>query len=214
MEISALILSKQPLLPPGVSNESLDFSVSSKNSCRSRSSSGICASGRHVNRLKNPMKKMRKALINRDGCCVATGESVLTNLTAAHIVPLNESQRILRQQLYSPQNGVLLRRDLEQSYDLFQWIFDAEGRVTVLFDNWIYRDQIKQLSLSSDPQVRPAADLIAIHNELAKNRKPDCCPACWKYVGRSNIEAHQKGSCEALGFLHNEQDDSEDEAVF
>lgn len=155
---------------------------------------------------------MRKALINRDRCCVATGEADRINLTAAHIVPLNESQRILRQQLYSPQNGVLLRKDLEQSYDLFQWTFEADGRVVVLFDHWIHRGQIKQLNLSSDPQLRPAADFVAIHNELARNRKPDCCPACWKYIGRSNIEAHQKGSCEALGYLHDEQDDSEDEA--
>ena len=104
----------------------------------------------------------------------------------------------------------MLRKDLEQSYDLFQWIFDADGHVVVLYDHWLHRNDIKQLNLSSEPTTRPSADLIQIHNELARNRKPDCCPNCWKFVGRSNIESHQKGSCEALGF-DDEDMDSDDE---
>ena len=87
LEEKNTLLSKLPIFNPAVSNgkclndsessnfvESLDFSVASYDSCRSRSKSGICATGRHVNRLKNPMKKMRKALLRRDKCCVATGE--------------------------------------------------------------------------------------------------------------------------------------------
>ena len=157
------------------------------------------------------MKKMRKALLRRDRCCVATGEQDHSNLAVAHIVPLNQSQRISREHHYSPQNGVLLRKDLEQSYDLFQWMFEADGRVVVLHDHWIHRNDIKQLNLSSDPTTRPSADLIQIHNELARSRKPDCCPNCWKFVGRSNIESHLKGSCEALGFVDDENTDSDDD---
>ncbi|KAI3631312.1 hypothetical protein MIR68_010802 [Amoeboaphelidium protococcarum] len=213
MEKKIVLLSK----PASISNEALDFSIASYDSCRSRAkSSGICASGRHVKRLKNSMKKMRQALLRRDKCCVATGEQNHINLTAAHIVPLNQSQRIPLEQLYSPQNGILLRKDLGESYDLFQWMFEADGRVIVLYEHWIYRNSIKQLTLSSDPATRPSAELIQIHNELARSRKADCCPDCWKLVGSSNIEYHLKEACEYLAFKDDESigstdDDNDDE---
>ncbi|KAI3639829.1 hypothetical protein MIR68_002143 [Amoeboaphelidium protococcarum] len=141
---------------------------------------------------------MRDVLIRRDGCCVATGESDLNELLSAHIVPLSQLQLISRDLEYSLKNGILLRKDLEQSYDLFQWMFDDDGRVIVLYERWIHRNQITKIDLRGDSETRPSSNLIAVHNQLARTRSQECCPHCWKFVGKQNIEAHQKSSCEVL----------------
>ena len=141
---------------------------------------------------------MRENIIRRDRFCVATGEKDMTKLVPAHIVPLNESQLIKREYHYSLQNGLLLRRDLEQSYDLYQWIFDADGKVTPLYKNWIHKDDIKQINISKDKEVGVLPSMIEIHNKLAKNRAKHCCPSCWKYVGEVNLKDHQMSSCENL----------------
>ncbi|KAI3631818.1 hypothetical protein MIR68_010291 [Amoeboaphelidium protococcarum] len=144
------------------------------------------------------MQKMRKAITKRDGYCVATGESDLKELVSAHIVPLNQLQLISRDFEYSPKNGILLRKDLEQSYDLFQWMFEDDGRVIVLYERWIHRNQITKIDLRIDSETRPSSNLIAAHNQLARTRSQEYCPHCWKFVGKQNIEAHQKSSCEVL----------------
>ncbi|KAI3649861.1 hypothetical protein MP228_005493 [Amoeboaphelidium protococcarum] len=195
-------------IPSANSNESLDISVSSISSCRSFSQSGVCSTGRHVNRKKKAMSKMRDALIIRDGCCVASGESDLKELVAAHIVPLSQLHLISRDLEYSPKNGILLRKDLEQSYDLFQWMFDDVGRVIVLYERWIHKNDITKIDLCGNSESRPSSDLIAIHNSLDRDRSQGCCPNCWKFVGMYNIDAHQKSSCEAIDVNSDAQDDT------
>lgn len=139
-------------------------------------------------------KTFRRLVSRRDGKCVATG--VTSNLKAAHIVPLEHSELIRRDQLFSPENGVLLRSDLEDDYDRHVWIFDINGTVEVLYQNWPHRATIKTIRFGSDRP--PGGEMISLHNELAKDKAKHHCPNCWKYVGETNIEEHQNGSCENI----------------
>lgn len=163
--------------------------------CKSQSISGRCATGRHTDRNKNVQKKFKRALVVRDVCCIATG--VTENLVGAHIVPLSSSQLVTRELLFSPKNGVLLHKDLEDDYDLHKWIFDPQGKVSVLFPNWSYRRMILEVSISKGA-TWPSPELIQTHNNLALAQKEHHCPHCWKYVGNVNVENHKLGSCEAI----------------
>lgn len=63
-------------------------------------------------------KTFRRLVSRRDQVCTATGETAETsNLKAAHIVPLEYSELIRGDQLFSPENGGLLRSDSEDDYD-------------------------------------------------------------------------------------------------
>ena len=168
-------------------------SSSSSISCKSHSVSGRCSTG-HVDRNKNMQKTFRRLVSRRDGKCVATG--VTSNLKAAHIVPLENSELIRRDQLFSPENGVLLRSDLEDDYDRHMWIFNINGMVEVLYQNWPHRATIKTIRFGSDRP--PSGEMINLHNDMAKDKAKHHCPNCWKYVGETNIEEHQIGSCENI----------------
>jgi hypothetical protein len=104
-------------------------------SCKSQSISGRCSTGRHTDRNKGIQSRFRRELVKRDTYCIATGNT--QGLVAAHLVPLNKSELIARDMLFSPRNGVLLHENLEDDYDRHKWIFDCHGDVTVLFSNWI-----------------------------------------------------------------------------
>jgi hypothetical protein len=105
---------------------------------------------------------------------------------------------------------MVLRNDLKQSYDRFEWIFEADGRVVVLNDYWMHKNRITQLSLSSDLATRPCSALIEIHNQLARSMQPNFCPRCWKLVGSSNLESHIMESCRAF-WPGDENTDSDEE---
>ena len=94
-----------------LSPQSSDTSIS----CKSQSINGRCSTGRHTDRNKGTQNKFRKKLVKRDTCCIATGTT--QGSVAAHIVPLHKSELIARDMLFSPRNGVLLRKDLEDDYD-------------------------------------------------------------------------------------------------
>lgn len=152
----------------------------------------------------------RKALLDRDKCCIATGERDRHMVLVARLVPLNSVYRISHERFYSPQNAIALRKDLKQSYDMFELIFEADGRVVVLNDYWINKNRITQLSLSSDLATRPCSALIEIHNQLARSMQPHFCPRCWKLVGNSNLESHKMESCSAI-WPGDENTDSDEE---
>ncbi|RKP15993.1 hypothetical protein ROZALSC1DRAFT_18113 [Rozella allomycis CSF55] len=174
-------------------------------SCISMSINDRCSTGRHVDRNKKCQKKFRNKVLSRDQRCVATGLSG-NDLIAAHIMPLDRSELIPRNLLFSAKNGVLLTSQLEDDYDRHMWIFDETGDVRVLFQFWSYRTAVTRVSLSRNDDG-PSLDLIRQHNELALAAVKHHCPNCWKYVGEINISNHQSGSCIAL----NNIDDGNDE---
>ena len=175
-------------------------------SCKSQSISGRCSTGRHTDRNKGTQRKFRRQVQKRDGQCIATGD--ISDLVGAHIIPLERSELIERELLFSPKNGVLLRADLEDDYDRHKWLFDSDGNVTVLFQKWPYKDRISQVKISKDPTIGPSKDLIELHNRLTLEKVQHCCPQCWKYVGLSNIEKHIQGSCERIDYLGDDDEDS------
>ena len=193
-------------LHPEKTHDSPRTSVTSI-SCKSQSINGRCSTGRHTDRNKGMQKRFRKQLVKRDACCIATG--VKEGLVAAHIVPLDKSELITRENLFSPCNGVLLHEDLEDDYDRHKWMFDYAGNVTVLFPQWIHRDRIRQVRISNDPTKGPSRELIETHNKIALERAQHHCPHCWKYVGVLNIENHTSGSCEALDAIGDDNDYNE-----
>ena len=69
-------------------------------SCISQSISGRCSTGRHTDRNKGIQKSFRKKLVKRNTGCTATGST--DGVVAAHIVPLNKSQKIASDILFSP----------------------------------------------------------------------------------------------------------------
>ena len=169
-------------------------SSSSSILCKSHSVSGRCSTGRHVDRNKNVQKTFRRLVSKRDLKCVATGAT--SDLKAAHIVPLEQSELIERSLLFSPENGVLLRSDIEDDYDRHMWIFDHNGSIDVLYQNWKHRNSIKLVTIGSDHP--PSHELINLHNQMALDKAKHHCPNCWKYVGEVNIGAHQLSSCENI----------------
>jgi hypothetical protein len=130
-------------------------------------------------------------------------------LVGAHIIPLNKSQLIHRDILFSPRNGVLLHEDLEDDYDMHKWIFDYDGNVTVLFPNWILKNTILRVNISKNTDTGPSKEFIELHNKLAWEEKQHYCPHCWKYVGAINVENHTAGSCEAIDKIRDDDDDVE-----
>jgi len=192
------------ILSPQSSNTSI--------SCKSQSISGRCSTGRHTDRNKGMQKIFRKNLVKRDTQCIATGET--EGLVGAHIIPLNKSELIARDMLFSPRNGVLLRKDLEDDYDRHKWIFDYDGKVTVLFSIWGHKNSISHVKVSKDPDTGPSKELIDLHNKMAWEQKQHYCPHCWKYVGAINVENHMAGSCEAIDKLGDSNDDVENFVLY
>jgi hypothetical protein len=176
-------------------------------SCKSQSINGPCSTGRHTDRNKGIQNTFRKKLLKRDTCCIATGTTFGT--VAAHIVPLNTSQLIARDDLFSPRNGVLLHGDLEDDYDRHKWIFDYDGNVTVLFSNWFHKDTIRHVKVSRDTKTGPSKELIELHNKIAWEEKQHHCPNCWKYVGEINVENHTAGSCDRIDNIGDENDEED-----
>ena len=177
-------------------------------SCKSQSISGRCSTGRHTDRNKGIQKRFKKSLVERDTCCIATG--VTEGLVGAHIIPLNKSELIPRELLFSPRNGVLLHKDLEDDYDRHKWIFDYDGNVTVLYSKWGYKNFIRKVNLSKNTDTGPSKELIELHNKMALEERQHYCPYCWKYVGAINVENHTAGSCEAIDKIGDDNDDVED----
>lgn len=144
-------------------------------------------------------------LLKKYSSCIATGETETELLRAAHIAPLEKSELFKREDYYSEKNGVILRNDLEDDYDRHMWIFDPSGKVTVLFQRWIHRNTIASVNLLSNG-TGPANDLIALHNNLAFEAVKHHCPHCWKYVGEVNRDDHERGSCEAIDNIGEDDD--------
>jgi hypothetical protein len=163
-------------------------------SCKSQSIDGRCSTGRHTDRNKGIQNLFKKMLVKRDTCCIAT--ETTEGSVAAHIVPLNKSELIARDMLFSPRNGVLLHKVLKDDYDRHQWIFDEDGNVTVLYSNWVHKNTIRRVKVSKDPETGPSKELIELHNKMAWEEKQHHCPHCWKYVGAINVENHTARSCE------------------
>jgi hypothetical protein len=168
---------------------------SATSSCKSQSSTGRCSTGRHVDRDPKAQKKFKQQLSKRDGRCVATGAK--EDLRAAHIVPLNRCELIKRDLYFSPKNGILLRKDLENDYDLGKWYFDIHGNVLVQFRNWPWKEYITKIKLPIGGDA-PSAELINLHNELVKENAKHYCPDCWKFVGEVNIKDHQDVACDQI----------------
>ena len=164
--------------------------------CKSQSITGRCSTGRHVDRSRGIQRTFKLKVAKRDGHCIATGES--GDLVATHIVPLQNSELITRDKLFSPCNGVLLKKDLEDDYDRHMWYFDYHGNVTVLFSKWNYKNIICHVNVSNDPETGPSKELIELHNQMALQQKQHHCPNCWKYVGAVNIHNHTLSSCEGI----------------
>ena len=178
-----------------ISNEisRLRISVSS---CHSNSVSVQGPQGMQINRRGANKKTFRNDLLQRDQRCIATGEQDRGSLKAAHIIPISRSETIDSEDVYHVRNGVLLRDDLEEQYDLFKWYFDECGQVIVLFNGWPHKNFIKTVSISTVDG--PGVDLIIQHNKYALERAPHHCPDCWKLVGKPNIVKHCEksgGSC-------------------
>jgi hypothetical protein len=194
------LAAQNTILSPQSSNTSI--------SCKSQSINGRCSTGRHTDRNKGMQKKFRKELVKRDTHCIATGET--EGLVGAHIIPLNKSELIARDMLFSPRNGVLLRNDLEDDYDRHKWIFDYDGKVTVLYSSWGYKNSIRQVNISKNADTGPSKEFIELHNKMALEERQHHCPYCWKYVGAINVENHTAGSCEAIDNIGDANDDVED----
>lgn len=175
-------------------------------SCKSQSISERCSTGRHTDRNLGMQKRFRKQLVERDHCCIATEQR--DGSVGAHIVPLNKSQLIARDMLFSPRNGILLHKDLEDDYDRHKWFFDYDGNVTVLFSSWTHKCTIRLVNVSKNTETGPSKELIELHNKMALEEKEHYCPYCWKYVGAINVENHTAGSCEAIDRIgdDNEED--------
>ena len=168
----------------------------SVSSCHSNTASGRCPTGMHVRRDGRNQRVFKEELLRRDQKCIATGELDRKVLIAAHIIPVSRSETIDRDDVYHLRNGVLLRQDLEEQYDRFEWYFDECGQVKVLFNGWPHKNFINTVSIS--PNDGPGADLIVMHNEHAEGRAVHHCPDCWKLVGIANIVKHREssgGSC-------------------
>ena len=198
----------QPLII-SCQNDGLSASVSTISivSCKSKSSSGRCITGRHVARNKNDQSRFRKALIARDEKCILTGETDEKQLCAAHIFPLDRSFLIERDLYFSPKNGILLRKDLEDDYDRHMWYFDENGQVHVLFKQWKLRNLVNTVNLAQLSTNAPDITLIKRHNQLAEMFAQHHCPHCWKLVGKVNLKNHQLKSCEKLNIEADEVED-------
>jgi hypothetical protein len=148
-----------------------------------------------VDRDPKAQKKFKQQLSKRDGRCVATGAK--EDLRAAHIVPLNRRELIQRELYDSPQNGVLLRRDLKNDYDVGKWYFDTQGNVLVQFRNWPWKEYITKIKLATGENA-PSAELIHLHNQWVIENSRNHCPVCWKVVGEVNIKDHQDIACDQI----------------
>ncbi len=155
---------------------------------------GRCFGGKHTDRNLQLRKTFRKKLIDRDACCIATGDKSLL-VVAALIIPLNKSELIARNLQSSPRNGVLLLDALEEDYEKNMWFFDHDGKVTVLFPNWAYKDTIRSVNISKDPKIGPSKDLIDMHNKMALKQVKHYCTNCWKCVGAVNLDDHIAADC-------------------
>ena len=87
------------------------------------------------------------------------------------------------------------------------WIFDYDGNVTVLYSGWGYKNLIRHVTISKDPETGPSKELIELHNKMAWEEKDEYCPHCWKYVGVINVDFHTASSCEAIDNIGDEGDD-------
>jgi hypothetical protein len=143
--------------------------------------------------MSSAEKHLGKALLLRDKGCVATGQ--LDDIVPAYIIPLDHSELLTKEQLHSPANGIMLHRSLKDDYDHQYWMFDAQGKITILFQHWRHKSFVTQLKLNQGPEG-PSPEFIALHNELALQMVRHRCPHCWKCVGQSNIETHIAKTCE------------------
>ena len=133
-------------------------------------------------------------------------------LIAAHIFPLDKSQLFERKFYFSPANGVLLTRELENQYDLHMWYFDTNGAVFVLFNGWEHKEVIRSVNLATGDNA-PSAELINAHNRMAVEEAKHNCPKCWKYIGTVNIENHQSHSCEMIYSASGDEDENDHEST-
>jgi hypothetical protein len=147
----------------------------------------------------------QSAVFERDKRCIATDTKDPDLLVAANIIPLDKCYLIERKHVYSPKNGVLLLDLLEKDYDRHMWYFDENGRVFVLFKRWSFKEIVLKVNLARGSDA-PSAELIKLHNEMAKKEAKHHCPLCWKFVGKFNIKDHQSGSC---NMLHHDSDDKD-----
>ena len=165
-------------------------------SCYSNLASGRYPAVMHERRDGKNQKVFTAQVLKRDRKCIAIGELDRKVLIAAHIVPVSRNEFIDRDDVYHLRNGVLLREDLEDQYDRFEWFFDECGQVKVQFNGWPHKKLINTVSIAINDG--PGADLILMHNEHAEERAVHHCPDCWKVVGKLNIDAHRdsnSGSC-------------------
>ena len=178
--------------------QAISASLQSSSSSISKPTSQT-ATRRNSNRPRRPQAKFSKAVRKRDKVCVATGmkeeDGVL--LVAARIVPLHRFTDMERQYEFSPLNGVLMLKEFENDYDSHKWYFNEDGSVVVLYKKWGWKKMFKKINLDAGPNA-PSPNLIRLHNQIAMQDAPNYCPECWKCVGRYNVEAHQKSSCEGL----------------
>ena len=140
----------------------------------------------------NNFKTFKTLLSRRDRVCTATADTC--GLGAIHIIPLENSELIPREQLYSPENRLVLRFDLAEDYRRYEWIFDINGTVQVLYQYWRHRATVKTLTFGLDRP--PSPEFVNLHNEMAKAHAKHHCPNCWKCVGETNIEYHLNDYCE------------------
>jgi hypothetical protein len=152
-------------------------------------------------------RRLRQRLLELEGrqCCILTGESDVTQLTLAHIIPYSELYLMPRTATYrkknnytqahkSSENMAFLRSDLEKSYDDYKWSFDSEGHIHVFYSDFKNLEVFKgQISLPAVEPLHP--EVINARHKIAVERSAMRCSMCWKLVGKSNIDSHRRGSC-------------------
>jgi hypothetical protein len=126
--LSAVLAGAQQILQQSLASQTISHSPQSSVtsiSSKSHNISGQCSNGPHTDRNKGVQKRFRAKLVNRDICCIATGE--IEGAIGAHIIPLNKSELVTREMLFSPRNGVLFHKDLEVDYTRLMFMFDYDG---------------------------------------------------------------------------------------
>lgn len=104
----------------------------------------------------------KRKLIKKYGCkCMATGKETSDIIEAAHIAPYNKSKN------HSPDNGLLLSRDIHKLFDNGKLSFDPDNEYAIVKDPTI-KDELGLLS-----NLTPDKGALQVDDEALRIRHAD-----------------------------------------
>lgn len=118
----------------------------------------------------------------RDQSCRVTGFKVGT--CAAYIVARNHAEQsgVPVEHVDHPANMIELLKELEQAYDRFEWCFDEQGAIHILYrytPALMYLIPPARVHLLPECEGGPRLEYIRIAHRVALNQARERCPDCW-----------------------------------